>query len=151
MRFLLSALALLLAGSAELQAQQAEREVLAVVQQLFDGMRAKDTARMRALLHPQARMVNPGVRDGAVVISVDSPDRWLAGVGAAADGPLDERTRNPLVHVDGALASVWVEYTFYVGERLSHCGVDAFHLVRTTEGWRIIDLADTRRREGCTP
>jgi hypothetical protein len=55
------------------------------------------------------------------------------------------------VHVDGGLASVWTEYAFYVGERLNHCGVDAFHLVRTAEGWRIIDLADTRRREGCAP
>lgn len=151
MRILLSVLALLLAGSAQLQAQQEEREVLAVIQQLFDGMRAKDTARMRALLHPHARMVSPAVRDGAVVINVDSPDRWLAGVAGSTAGLLDERTRNPVVHIDGALASVWIEYTFYVGERLSHCGIDTFHLVRTAEGWRIIDLADTRRREGCTP
>lgn len=151
MRILLSALALLLAGSAQLQAQQEEREVLAVIQQLFDGMRAKDTARMRALLHPQARMVSPAVRDGAVVINVDSPDRWLAGVAGSTAGLLDERTRNPIVHIDGALASVWIDYTFYAGERLSHCGIDTFHLVRLAEGWRIIDLADTRRREGCTP
>jgi hypothetical protein len=44
-----------------------------------------------------------------------------------------------------------MEYRFYVGERFSHCGVDSFHLVRTADGWRIVDLADTRRREGCTP
>ena len=56
-----------------------------------------------------------------------------------------------LERVTRALASVWMDYRFYVGECFSHCGVDTFHLVRTAEGWRIVDLADARRREGCTP
>jgi hypothetical protein len=47
---------------------------------------------------------------------------------------VDERLRNPVIRVDGALASVWIEYSLYVGERFVHCGVDAFHLVRTAEG-----------------
>lgn len=148
---LLATLALCLAAAPLLQAQGEEREVLAVIQQLFDGMRAKDTARMRATLHPQARMVTPALRDGVAVVNVDTPDRWLAGIAGATGGPFDERLKNPIVHVDGGLASVWTEYNFFVGERLNHCGVDTFHLVRTAEGWRIIDLADTRKREGCTP
>ena len=32
---------------------------------------------------------------------------------------------------------------------LSHCGTDAFQLLRTTEGWRIVALADTYQAEGC--
>lgn len=151
MRSAVCVVTVLLAGSAPLAAQQEERQVLAVVQQLFDGMRAKDTAKMRATLHPQARMVSPGARDGAVIIGVESPDRWLAGVAGATTGPFDERIRNTVVHIDGPLASVWTDYTFYLGERMNHCGVDSFHLVRTVEGWRIIDLADTRRKDECTP
>ena len=151
MRLLVAAAVVLLPAAAPLEAQSEDREVLAVIQQLFDGMRAKDTARMRATLHPQARMVSPGMRDGVAVVNVDTPERWLASVAGATGGPLDERTRNPVVHVDGALASVWVDYNFFVGERFNHCGVDTFHLVRTATGWKIIDLADTRRREGCTP
>jgi hypothetical protein len=42
-------------------------------------------------------------------------------------------------------------YVFYVGDRFSHCGVDSFQLVRISAGWRIIQIADTRRKEGCTP
>ncbi|HLB54142.1 MAG TPA: nuclear transport factor 2 family protein [Gemmatimonadales bacterium] len=142
---------ILVATAGRLAAQNDEREVLAAVQQLFDGMRAQDTARMRAVLHPDARLLSAGVREGIPVVTVVSPGRWLEGVAKATGGTLDERLRNPVVQVDGGLASVWVEYTFYVGERMSHCGVDAFHLARTPEGWRIVDLADTRRREGCQP
>lgn len=139
----------LLLAAAPLAAQDAEREVLGVVKQLFDGMRGRDTAKMRAQLHPDARMASPSLRNGTVSVTVESPDRWLASVAGATAGMLDERITSAMVKVDGALASVWASYTFYLGEKLSHCGVDAFHLVRLPAGWRIIDLADTRRRENC--
>jgi hypothetical protein len=149
MRVLLVALALGL-GAVPAAAQSPEEEVLGVVRRLFDGMRARDTARMRAQLHPDARLVSAGQRNGVPSVEVETPAGWLAAVAGAADVP-DERTGNPVVKVDGGLASVWMEYRFYIGTRFSHCGVDTFHLVRTADGWRIIDLADTRRREGCSP
>lgn len=131
------------------QAQSAEREVLAVVQKLFDGMRARDTAAMRSTLHPEARMVGGTEKDGALTWKGETPDGWLAGVARPQPEVIDERISNPRVHIDGALASVWVDYSLYLGDRFIHCGVDAFHLVRDASGWRIIDLADTRRKEGC--
>ncbi len=129
----------------------AQREVFAVVQQLFIGMREKDSSKMRSTLHPEARLVTTGVRDSVPMVGIVSPTQWLAGIANAQVGLLDERLRNPVVHVDAGLASVWAEYSFYLDDKLSHCGVDLFHLVRTAEGWKIIDLADTRRREGCPP
>ena len=33
-----------------------------------------------------------------------------------------------VVRVDGHLASVWTEYSFFVGGKLSHCGVDALQI-----------------------
>ena len=152
MRMSLGALLLLAAASTSpLLAQQEEQEVRAVLQQLFDGLRVKDTAKMRATLHPQARLVTPGMREGTATVQIAAIDGWLAGIAGARGGPLDERLKNTVIRIDGGLAAVWTEYNFFVGERLNHCGVDAMHLVRTAEGWRIIDLADTRRREGCTP
>jgi hypothetical protein len=49
--------------------------------------------------------------------------------------------------VDGPLATAWMDYTFHVGERFSHCGVNAFQLFRSDDGWQIIQIADTRRSE----
>lgn len=143
-----------LAGPVPAQTQpptDERQQVMAVVQQLFDGMRVKDTAKMRATLHPEARLVTTGAREGVPFASSVAPAQWFAGVANANAAKLDERLRNPVVQVDQGLASVWAEYTFYVDDRMSHCGVDLFHLVKVPEGWRIIDLADTRRREGCPP
>jgi hypothetical protein len=48
--------------------------------------------------------------------------------------------------VDGPFATYYADYEFWLGERRSHCGVDAFQLVKTDEaGWQIFILADTRR------
>lgn len=150
MRSIIGPLALVFGLTAlPVRAQSAEREVLAVVERLFDGMRARDTAAMRALFHPDARMVSATMKEGVATWTADSPAGWLASVARPRAAVLDERISNPVVRVDGPLASVWVDYSFYLGERFLHCGVDAFHLVKGALGWQIVDLADTRRTAGC--
>ncbi len=79
----------------------------------------------------------------------DAIDAFVAAVGTPHDEVWDERIWNVQVRVDGNLATAWMDYAFYLGERFSHCGVNAFQLFRGPEGWRIIQIADTRRREGC--
>lgn len=136
----------LLAGPAA--AQSAEDEVLAVVDRLFDGMRSADTTMMRSTFHPEVRLVTTGEQDGRPVASLVPVERWLEAV-AGADVVLDERLYDAKVQVAGSLASVWAFYTLHAGDRFSHCGYDAFQLVRTTDGWKITQVADTRQREGC--
>ena len=127
-----------------------ERAVLAVVTRLFDAMRARDTATLRAAFAPGASLASTSVRNGQPVLQRDSVAAFVRSIGSAPAGLLlDERLRDPQVRVSDGLASVWVEYAFYAGERFSHCGVNAFHLARTTAGWQIVNLIDTRRREGC--
>ena len=75
----------------------------------------------------------------------------LRVIGQPRDRIFDEKIRGLEIRVDDNLALAWMEYAFFLGEEFSHCGVDLFQLVRTTEGWRIIGLADTRRREPCPP
>jgi hypothetical protein len=41
-----------------------------------------------------------------------------------------EKLYNTEIRVDGNLAHVWTEYSFYVGDKLSHCGVDSFALIK---------------------
>ncbi len=142
------------AAPAPLQAQGQTREAaaLAVVQKLFDAMAARDTAAIRATFDPQARLVNGAMRNGRTVIETITVDQFVTTIASAAPGSrLSERIYSPEVRIDGNLATVWAFYTFHVGERFSHCGVDAAQLFETAEGWRIIHLADTRRREGCDP
>jgi hypothetical protein len=127
----------------------AEAEVRAVIQRLFDGMRAADSAAVRTLFHPSARLQSAGTdRAGAPVLHLDSINSFVTGIGGTHP-QYDERIANVVVQVDGNLAQAWMDYTFYLDGRKLHCGVDAMQLFRTAEGWKFIQLADTRRRTEC--
>ena len=127
-----------------------EREVIDVVERLFDAMRARDSAAARALFEPGTRLrsVSRG-QGGAVAISEDSLGVFLRVIGTPRAQTLDERIANERVLIDDPYAVAWVDYTFYLGDQKSHCGIDAFQLVRRPAGWRIFGLTDTRRRDNC--
>lgn len=126
-------------------AATSESEVMRVVTAVFDGMRRADSAMVRPLFHPEARLISVGTRDGAPVVRIEPVEGFIQSVGRPRSEVWDERLFNEKVGIDGALASVWVDYEFYRGTTRSHCGVDHFLLVKDSGTWRIIELSDTRR------
>jgi hypothetical protein len=45
--------------------------------------------------------------------------------------------------MQGRIATVWAPYDFWIDGKFSHCGVDAFDLIKTDKGWRIAGGAYT--------
>jgi len=135
-----------------LTAQQVDdsNAALRTVERLFEALKADDTAGMRAVMHPEGRIIQTGTRDGAPFARVNTLNAFLSSIGGAKGRGLEERIYNPVVRIDDNLATVWVDYDFLVGGQISHCGVDAYHLVRTPEGWRILEIVDTQRRDVCS-
>ncbi len=134
-----------------LQAQSDKEAALAVVKQVFDGMRARDTVLMRSLFAPGGRLIAIGSRDGSPpTMQALDPGVWLAGVARGTGPGPDERTFDPIIQIDDNIAQVWTYYELWVGSRLNHCGYDAFFLVKLGNEWKIGQVADTRRT-ACTP
>lgn len=50
----------------------------------------------------------------------------------------------------GDLALIHGRYVFFVDKKIAHCGVNAFHLVRTDAGWKIAGASSTIEPAGCT-
>ena len=150
MRRLSLPLLLLAMAPSQAAAQADDRQaVLSLVDRLFAGLKVGDTAAMRAVLHPDARIIQTGTREGAPFVRVNSADGFLRSIGAAAGRALEERTYHPEVRLDDNLATVWVEYDFLVDGVVNHCGVDSYQMVRGDGGWRILQIVDTQRRTGC--
>ena len=147
---LLIAATLLVSAAPRVRAQDAERAaVLATVQKLFTGMRTRDTAAIVEAFDSTARMVGLS-RDGSR-LTLTPPSSFAAGVARAKAGDVwNERIFDPEVRVDGSVAQVWTYYTFHLNGKFSHCGYDAFMLRKVGGSWKITQLADTQRREGCT-
>jgi len=151
MRFpLILLLALLGSGSVFAQSTEDEQAIAALITRLFDGMRASDTASMSPLFLPGAKLQSVFYdQEGKTVIRKGTVQGWLDGVGSPREKVFDERILSLDILIDGPLANAWTDYSFYVGEDLHHCGINAFQLVKMDGKWKVYQVTDTRRNEGC--
>lgn len=134
------------------KAQQSEDEkmIIKAIQQMFNGMRAGDSTMISAVFVRDARMGTAAKnREGKVALREGSLNRFLTQIATPHDQVYDEKIWSYEVRIDGPLAYVWTDYSFYLGEKLSHCGYNVFELVKFEEGWKITSIVDTRRKENC--
>ena len=140
------------AAAAPVRAQNTDRAaVLATVQKVFQAMHTRDTALLTQAFDSTARLVGVGPRNGAPAVRVILPSAFGAAIANARAGDVwNERIWDPEVRIDGDVAQVWAYYTFHLNQKFSHCGVDAFMLLKVGSEWKITQLADSRRTTGCT-
>lgn len=122
-----------------------------VIVKLFEGMYTSDSAQARTLFVPHVKMatIATDAQGNSVAKDGGSLQDFLAAIGTKRPEKLSEEIWNIKVNIDGGLAQAWCDYAFYVGKKFSHCGADAFHLVKENGQWKIFQLADTRRRNNC--
>jgi len=132
-------------------AQSSEKdEVMQVIDRVFEAMRTNDSTLLK-----QSFVENPNIftafinQDGKSQLTIGDFQQFVNAVGQPKDQVWNEPIWNEKVEIDGNLAAVWVDYAFYVDDRFSHCGVDAFHLIKLEDGWKIFHLVDTRRKTEC--
>jgi hypothetical protein len=147
-RFLVVLLASWLPSTAS--AQSARDSVLAVVDEFFRTMTARDSAGFAGVLRADGLTFSIVPAGDSVVIRRRTNDTDLAGLARGTEKWL-ERMWEPTVLVHNQLATVWTPYDFYRDGKFSHCGVDVFTLLRENGRWRIALTAYTVERTGCPP
>lgn len=121
--------------------------VRAAIQEVFDGMRNKDSAMVSARLVEGVVLHRAGESDGVPTLSVSEAQGWLDAIAQERDEILDEQIWDLEIQVDDRLATAWMKFAFFRGDEFSHCGVNAMMLFKDTDGWKIFGLADTSRRD----
>jgi len=141
---------LVLASSAAFAQSAEETAVRATIDRMFDGMRKADTVLFKSVFAPGVTLQSVARnKEGAVAVQSSSIPGFVAAVGKQKAGALDERLAGYDIKVDGEMAVAWTPYTFYYNGQKSHCGVNAFTLVKLAGEWKIQAIIDTRRRENC--
>src|SRR5512132_1488875 len=128
-----------------------QAQVIAAVQSFFDAMETADAELAKKVLMPEARFFSAAERDGKMSVRPSTGDAFVASFSNPNRGRTLERMWNPDVRIEGAIAQVWTPYDFHLNGTFSHCGIDAFSLVRTDEGWKIASAMWTVQRSGCAP
>ena len=142
---------LMLLAAARSFAQTDEEQIKATINKVFDGMRKSDSSLVRAALHHSCTLKSIGKnKTGEVRLQEDAILGWLKQIGTKREGVIfNEKLTSYDIKVDGEMAIAWTPYEFYVNEKFNHCGVDVFTMMKTENGWKIIGIVDTRRKENC--
>ena len=125
-----------------------ERAVLAVAQQIFDGINKNDGQLIRNAMMPDGILYSTTDRAGTAQAYFTSAEDFASQVEAGTD-KYHERMFETTVHIQEGVALIWAAYDFHLNGSFSHCGVDTFSLVKTPEGWKVASLTYTVEREGC--
>ena len=122
-----------------------ERCVISVVEQFFTAIATNDSTVAKAVMMPEGRFYS--IREDGTIRSqthleffehiATSEEDWL------------ERMWEPKVLIHGRIAVLWASYDFHRNGQFSHCGVDAFSLLKTSEGWKIAGTIYTVEPTGC--
>lgn len=136
--------------SSTVKCQTAEDAVKATVNNLFFAMKNADAKLLISCFADSAVLQTIlKNKEGKIIVKNEQVNEFAAFIGSQPKNMADERVVFETIKIDGPLAMVWAPYDFYFDGKFSHCGVDAFQLVNTAEGWKIQYLIDTRRKTGC--
>jgi hypothetical protein len=127
------------------------KDALAVVNKMFTEMANHNPAEIAALYTTNSNLT-------AVIRKKDGTNAIVAFTGEAFSKNFSEKKNEikedmyaPEVKIFGDLALVFGRYVFFVDGKISHCGVNAFHLVRTIDkGWLIANASSTIDATSCT-
>ncbi len=89
-------------------------------------------------------------KTGETHLKEESGENFLKIIGTKKPGlKYDERLLSFTIMIDGDMAIVWTPYHFYLNDIFSHCGVNAFTLIKLHGTWKILSITDTRRNSDC--
>ena len=119
-----------------------------VVDDFFTAFHAKDTVAIKQLCHPEIVMRTIANTKEGYKLEGENFDDFLKSIATIpANLKIFEKLIDYKVEIDGNLAHVWTPYEFYVNDKLSHIGANAFTLYNDNGKWQIIHLIDTRRKK----
>ena len=121
------------------------------IEVFFDGFHKQDSAIIKSVVSPEIRLQTMGTdREGNNRLRSDEFGQFIKSIVSIPDSiNFKEEILDFKIQVDGPMAHAWTPYNFWINGERSHCGVNSFQLFHDGKGWKIIYLADTRRREGC--
>lgn len=124
--------------------------ITGIIQDVFDGMRESDTTKMAPYMHPNVKMQSLNADgNGNKVSQLNTAQGWLNAVANNKGEVWNEQVDNLQIFTDGAIATAWMDYKFYLGEKLSHCGTNSFQFIKIDEKWKIIYIIDSRKTNNC--
>ena len=128
----------------------AKDSVIATVNEFFRAMTARDSATAKRVMTSDGIFYAVRARGDSTIINRSTNESFAQTIATTRDTYL-ERMWEPTVMVHGPIAVLWTPYDFHRSGQFSHCGIDAFSLVRSAAGWKIATITYTVEPTNCAP
>jgi len=118
----------------------------------FEGFHKGDTVQIGKTIISKDMVLQTvfKTKEGKVKTNTTTIAKFLEAI---HNRPKDQKWLEKLldfkIDANDRIAQIWTPYEFYVNDKFSHCGVNIFQLFNDGSTWRIMAIADTRKREGC--
>lgn len=123
-----------------------ESDVKKTIQIFFEGMHKGDTLKIKSVCKDMV-LQSVGESNNGTTLTTENTTDFLKSIASLpANVKIEERLLDYKIQIDGSLAHAWTPYEFYVNGKLSHKGVNSFQLFKDKGIWKIIYIADTRRK-----
>jgi hypothetical protein len=124
-----------------------KEEVLKVAHLFFEALEKHDTVIFNKILMRDSynyMVIEQG--DSARLVS-----RLHKNSNFKSDRVIKERMRESevIVHIHKRIATVWAPYDLWLNDQYSHCGVDAFIMLKGKDGWKIGTISFSVEKQGC--
>jgi hypothetical protein len=128
--------------------QNLEKEKLqSVVKTFFEGFHNKDSLVIASVIDSKFDLNSTSFKEDDGVLRYINRDNFVSAIVSRPDSPVwKEKLLSFNIKIDGPLANVWVDYEFWMDDKLSHCGVNSIHLLKRKSGWKIFNITDSRRK-----
>ena len=125
-----------------------KQDVQKSIEIFFEGFHQKDTTKIKSVCSD--KMILQSISESAAKgnkLSNENAGKFYKSIATIPSSmKFQEKILSYNIQIDGTMAHVWTPYEFYINDKLSHSGVNAFTLFKEKDTWRIIYLIDTRRK-----
>jgi len=125
-----------------------KKAVLEKVNKFFEALEKKDTVLYKRLAFTNAQIWVSRSQQDSVKTSIRYISDDISMLAVMKD-VIEESPMKIEINIHDNIAVVWAPYTLSVSGKFSHCGIDVFTLLKTTEGWKIVSCVYSVEPDGC--
>jgi hypothetical protein len=113
-----------------------KEKIVSVVKQFFAVLESRDVKDAQKILISEGVSISLREQEKGKTVRITNFQEFMDSFSNWKDN-YKEIMSNPKVLIHKGIAVLWADYKFYINGKFSHCGVDAFSLIKIDNNWKI--------------
>src|SRR5690349_20507559 len=115
---------------AGLSSNAQQQDVKKTIESFFEAFHQKDTIKLKSVCSDKLilQSISESVTKGNKLSEENIKEFYKSIASIPANLKFEEKILKYNIQIDGSMAHVWTPYEFYLNDKLSHSGVNAFTL-----------------------